>query len=200
MAGPPAVSWPHLGCIADWPGRVAGPGNRVTALCRAHKLLVLQPWLCCIATQPATLPHCPLSRYSFCIVTRFPQRLAHALLSRYNDCIVTHSPTKQPPVTMQFILSQHSFSLSQTYCLSRYNLNCIVTCSPANCTLTRLCHDTIFHCIVTQFGQYPKSVLHLFLFFSRFSHIFFLHFCYWKTPKKNIYPFFFHFPIHQINL
>ena len=50
-------------------GRVTGLGGRIVALCRAPAhivglpLALSQPWLCCIATQPAAtplIPNCPL--------------------------------------------------------------------------------------------------------------------------------------------
>ena len=57
-----------------------------------------------------------------------------------------------PCITTQCLVSRHSFP-QLNHCLSRYNLNCIVTCSLANCTPKLLCHDTISHYIVTQFPQ-----------------------------------------------
>ena len=51
-----------------------------------------------------------------------------------------------------------------------------------------LCHDTI-HCIVTQMGNSPSSLCNFFF------HPFFFHSNYWKTTKKKIFIYFFHFPV-----
>ena len=65
---------------------------------------------------------------------------------------------------------------------------------PATAHPLQLCHDTIFHCIVTQLGSNPTNSAPF--FFSFFTH-FFSSFLLLETPKKYIY-IFFHSPIHPI--
>ena len=124
-----AVCREHASHAAD---RVAGPSGRVVALYRAPCMVVSQPWLCCIVTQPAATPSAPLSRYT----------------QLYRD-----TPTPGCPlVTIHPMYCDPISSVFQAALATIQNLYRDTAFPQPNGTLTRLCHDTIFHCIVTQFG------------------------------------------------
>ena len=103
--------------------------------CHAPCMAVSQPWLCCIATQPAATPSASLSRYSQ-LYRDTP--IPTISLSRYRNCIVTHFPQ---PVNPQPVMIQ----------------NCIVTHSPTASPCS--CHDTIW-CIATQFPSHQATTCH----------------------------------------
>ena len=95
-----AVSWP---CCSPR-STVSQALAAVSWPYRADKLRVSQPWLYCIATQPMTIPHCPLSRYSQLYRDTPIQTIR---LSRYKKLYRdTLSPACQAsPVTIQLIVS-----------------------------------------------------------------------------------------------
>ena len=128
--------WPYRGPVSLVPARIAG-----------LPLAVSQPWLCCIATQPAATPSLPpchntincivtrlsqtvrLSRYKYCIVIQPPSDQS-TLLSRYKQLYCdTPQPVKPPPVTIQNLYrdtlpSGQAFSCHDT-------IDCIVTLNPS---------------------------------------------------------------------
>ena len=115
----------------------------------------------CIVTptaKPLLLP-----QYTWCIATQTPQQPhVQTATSRYNfHCIVTHSSNHCTPyVVIQFYSPLHTHEA-----MSRYNFP--------------LYRDTVWAVAQNSFCTF---------FFSFFTHIFFLHFCYWKhTKKKYIY-------------
>ena len=163
------------GCMPAARALLPGRGHSVrwvrcrgahSAVFQAQRLAVSWPKRLC--RRPCSSAGTAVSRP--CVATQ-PNGLASTPLSRYNDCIVTHSPTIKPSLVTLQNLYRDALPSSQALSLSRYNklhrdtllqpklpppvtiqFDCIVTCTSAHYTLRRLCHDTIFHCIVTQFG------------------------------------------------
>ena len=88
---------PHvLGHVVAVPQSYRGPVSRAPGRIAGLPLAVSQPWLCCIATQPATTPSLPPFHDTIlCLVT---QTLSHSnlRLSRYNR---VYRDTLQPNCT-----------------------------------------------------------------------------------------------------
>ena len=89
------VSWSCL-------GRVAGPGDRIVALCRV--LARSYRGLCCDTTQwPSLCSPVTIQRLYRDTLTSHQAFACHDTTC----CIVTHSQAKLPPVTIQFVVSRH---------------------------------------------------------------------------------------------
>ena len=120
--------------------------------CAVHGCIVA--WLCCIATQPVatSLPHCHDTILYRDTIPPTASPFSSASLSRYSR-LYRDMPSQpsQPPITIHPRVLRHDFLSSHPSHVTIQHTQA----APLAIKLlpTRLCHDTIFHCIVTQFGQ-----------------------------------------------
>ena len=169
----------HQQCRGQW-SAVSQAYHVVSWPCVALRVVlrVLQPMLCCIATQPVALPHCP----------------PVTILFLYRDTIPPVA-SPRPPVTIQRLYRD---PLTSQEASSHNTIHCIATQFPPAKLHAQngyvmiqfpLYHDTVSAVAQISFCCTFSS----FFFFFLFSHIFFSSFLLLKNTQKNIYPFFFSF-------
>ena len=187
--------------------RVAGPQpcrRRALAPCRGLAWPFRRPRRPCRGQVPRThmAVSWPRSRYSsssaYCLpvtihysVLRYKLLASRLFCHNTTLCIATHSL----PVTQALNLSQYNGVYCDTLLqpkplLSQYTW-CIGHNPPAILhSQNLLCHNTIFHCIVTQLGSSPTHSCTVF-FFIFHTHFFFISFQLLEKLPKYIYIFYF---------
>ena len=202
-----AMSWLSTGRVATLLPVVSQPGLAVsqaqTAVSQAQTAV---SWPCatgihgCVVAYVATQRRVSCSSWSrytpvYCDpISSAIQAASITIKNLYRD---TAFPLAKP--AFQTTMSQYNFGVLRHNSPANYTpMTCCVTIqfpcittqflSPTACP-KRLCHDTIFHCIMTQLGSSPNQFM--LFFFPFFTHNFFFHSCYWKNTQINMYIYFF---------